>query len=238
MDATPWARRPASTRARSFIGREPADGATPWAMRPSWMHACHSHCRSQRTMAGHPQRRQRQVRSKQPPVAPAPPTTPVYATPADALVPTIAPCIATMPQVPAGNVTSRSPCCCQRSRRRASSSNRLPQPCIRIPVPSRRRAPILRRASATIHSHPWDHSPHWPRPFVVPARPCTRMTRSSVASAPLCVGPEPFSVRLPRPLPALTPTFAPVRPDHAPYPPDGALEKPHCPPRRRDHAPA
>ena len=112
------------------------------------------------------------------------------------------------------------------ARRRASSSNRLPQPCIRIPVPSRRRAPIIRRASATMRSHPRDHSPHWPRRLVAPARPCIRMTRSFVASARLCAGPGPSSVRMPRPLPALAPTFPPVRRDHAPYPRDGALESP------------
>ncbi len=74
-----------------------------------------------------------------------------------------------------------------------SSSNRLPQPCIRMTVPSRRTTPIVRRASATMRLHPRDIWSQWPGRFVAPARPCTRMTRSSVASARLCAGQWPLS---------------------------------------------
>jgi hypothetical protein len=86
--------------------------------------------------------------------------------------------------------------------------------------------PVLRRASATMHLHPRDIWSQWPRRSVVPARPCIGMARSFVAPARLSVGWGPSSVRIARPLPALTPTFAPVRRDHAPYPRDGALDEP------------
>jgi hypothetical protein len=105
-------------------------------------------------------------------------------------------------------------------------------------VPSRRMAPIVRRATATMHLHPRDIWSQRPRRSVVPAQPCIGMARSFVAPARLSAGWGPSSVRIARPWPASTPTLGPFRRDHASHPRDGALDEPHRPSRRRDHTPA
>lgn len=94
--------------------------------------------------------------------------------------------------------------------------------------------PILRRAIATLGLHPRDHSPHGPRPFVVPARSCIRMARFFVGPARRCVASGRSCVRIARPLLAMTPTFGPIRRDHASHGRDGAVDEGHSPLRRRD----